>query len=85
MDCENCAVPHLWPVNYGAWELYYLIANQFVYDFHALPLVFELYRPRLTLAEARLLFEKLVIIHSEMTRREEKEDEREGNLPPVSH
>lgn len=74
MDCENCAVPRLWESNVEAWTFYLQIANQFVYDFHALPLVFELYQPRMTLPEARLLYEKLVILHSELTKKPDKED-----------
>jgi len=64
-------VPRLWQINYEAWELYQFINSQFVYDFHALPLVFEILKPRWSRAEAVLMLEKLIIIHAELTKREE--------------
>ena len=79
MDCENCATPRLWECNYEAWIFYQRAANQFVYDFHALPLVFELYQPKLTLREARLLFEKLVIIHSALSKKQTTEPPEDTN------
>jgi len=62
-DCENCDLPVLSEANQEAWELYQTINSQFVYDFHALPLVFDVYGVRCTREEAKVLLEKLILIH----------------------
>jgi len=46
-----------------AWELYHAINTKFVYDFHALPLVFEIHGIQCTRAEAKIMLEKLTMIH----------------------
>lgn len=50
------------------WELYQAINNQFVYDFNALPLVFEIFDIHCTRREARELVKKLSIIHDLVTK-----------------
>lgn len=62
-DCENCDIPVLRPANAGIIELYQLINTQFVYDFHAIALVFEVFHPQCSRAEAREMLEKLISIH----------------------
>ena len=54
-------------------ELYQAINTQFVYDFHALPLVFEIFDIQATRAEAIELLEKLNLIH-DLTTKHEKPD-----------
>jgi len=51
-----------------AWELYGAINSQFVYDFHALPLVFEIFDIHCTRREAKELLKKLSIIHDLTTK-----------------
>jgi len=41
-----------------------------VYDFHALPLVFEVLDIQVTRAEARSMLEKLIMIHQLITKQE---------------
>ena len=62
-DCENCDLPILLPENREAWDLYRQINTQFVYDFHALPLVFNVYGIRCNREEAKELLNKLILIH----------------------
>jgi len=50
-----------------------MIANKFVYDFHALPLVFDILKPEMTKREAIKLLEKLILIHSIITRHDEED------------
>ena len=45
------------------WQLYQAINTQFVYDFHALPLVFEIFGIQATRMEAQDMLEKLILIH----------------------
>ena len=54
-------------------ELYQAINTQFVYDFHALPLVFEIFNIQVTRAEAMELLEKLNLIH-DLTTKHKKPD-----------
>lgn len=72
-DCENCKNPVLWPCNYEAWRIYGYIANKFTYDFHALPLIFEVLKPEMTRGEALKLLDKLILIHGIITRHDEDE------------
>lgn len=48
-----------------------MIANKFVYDFHALPLVFEILKPQMSQNEALRLLDKLILIHGIITRHDE--------------
>ena len=72
-ECDSCPNPVLLPTNYEAWQCYSLIANQFVYDFHAVQLVFDILNLKLTREQAILLLEKLIIIHRVMNVHEEKD------------
>ena len=62
-DCGTCDLPFLLPENRDAWELYRTINTRFVYDFHALPLVFNVYGMRCNREEAKGLLDKLILIH----------------------
>jgi hypothetical protein len=73
LPCDTCTIPTLWQSNLDAWNMYGLISNKFTYDFHAISLVFEIYKPSLTRHQAMDLFEKLVLIHSIITKREDKD------------
>ena len=44
-------------------------------DFHALPLVFDIYCPKWTQEEAKLMLDKLSIIHREFNKTEEEIEE----------
>ena len=57
--------------NRQAWELYRVISTQFVYDFGALPLVFDVYNVRCTRQEAKELLTKLAIIHDMVRKKAE--------------
>lgn len=61
--CNTCKNPVLFSSNREAWQLYSLINRRFIYDHHALPLVFEIVNPKMTRGEAFGLLEKLCIIH----------------------
>jgi len=50
------------------WTFYHIINTQFVYDFHALPLVFEIYNIQCTRNEAQIMLEKLIMIHDIATK-----------------
>ena len=67
-DCEKCPRHNVSPEDLQAWELYQAINSQFVYDFHGLPLVFEIFDIRCTRQEARELLERLSIIHDLVTK-----------------
>ena len=43
--------------------LYSLISSSFAKDFDALPLILQVFKPRMTRGEARLLLRKLILIH----------------------
>ena len=62
-DCENCHNPILLAENKDAWDLYQVINTRFVYDFHALPLVFEVHNIKCTRAKAKTMLQKLIMIH----------------------
>jgi len=54
----------LWKENHEAWAYYTRYINtQFVYDFQALPLVFNVLQLEMTRREALILLEKLILIH----------------------
>jgi len=55
-----------------AWDLYTRINNQFVYDFHALPLIFEIEGLSMSRREAKELLEKLAVIHELMIEKAKK-------------
>jgi len=50
------------------WTFYHIINTQFVYDFQALPLVFEIYNIQCTRNEAQIMLEKLIMIHDIATK-----------------
>ena len=62
-DCEDCDLPVLFPENRDVWELYRTINTQFVYDFNALSLVFDVYGIKCTRKESKEMLEKLILIH----------------------
>ena len=72
-DCEECKIPALWPINHEVWRIYGYIANKFCYDFHALPLIFEILKPEMSRGEAMQLLDKLILIHSIITRHDEED------------
>ena len=72
-DCENCPFLNISEENLEAWNLYCAINNQFTYDFGALPLVFEIYNVECTRSEAKLLLEKLALIH-DLIKEKQKQD-----------
>ena len=73
-DCDNCNLPDLLPENNEAWELYRTLNTQFVHDFHAQPLVFEIFGVQCTRAEAKGLLEKLILIHQMMKAKNVKQN-----------
>jgi hypothetical protein len=79
-QCETCKNPYLWRVNREVFQIYNLIASRFVYDFHAINLVFDIYCMKLSKDEAVLLLEKLIIIHREMSKSEEELKEEDNKL-----
>ena len=62
--CETCPVELISDEDYDIWELYCAINTQFVHDFHALALVFEIHNIQCTRREAKDLLNKLSLIHS---------------------
>lgn len=66
--CENCPFNKASDKDLEAWGLYQAINSQFVYDFQALPLVFEVKNIQCTRREAEELLEKLSIIHDLVTK-----------------
>lgn len=66
--CETCPLPGISTEDVEVWELYQAINSQFVYDFHALPLVFEIHDIHCTRSEAKELLKKLSIIHDLITK-----------------
>lgn len=73
-DCESCGLPDLSSQDQEILDLYHEINSQFVYDFHALELVFEVHAIRCTRSEAKKLVRKLIMIHKlEGTRKPERE------------
>jgi len=66
--CETCPIANLSEANNEIWELYQTINTQFVYDFHALPLVFEIYNIQCTRNEAQIMLEKLILIYDIATK-----------------
>ncbi len=56
-------MPRLLPENQEALVLYGIINTDFVQDFQALPLIFQIYKPRMSRREAGLLLKKLILIH----------------------
>ena len=64
---EGCPIANLTEDNDEIWTLYHIINTQFVYDFQALPLVFEIYNIQCTRNEAQIMLEKLIMIHALIT------------------
>jgi hypothetical protein len=72
-DCENCEWGEpLAPENRLAFDLYERISSQFVYDFHALELVFNVYALEMTEEEAMELLDRLITIHKIVTDAQKK-------------
>ena len=68
--CETCPIDLITDANYEIWELYQKFINtQFVYDFQALPLVFEVLNIQCTRHEAFTMLEKLITIHDMVTQK----------------
>ena len=63
------------PENQEVLDLYEAINTQFVHDFNALGLVFEIFGISCTRGEARQILDKLILIHSITTQREREEIE----------
>lgn len=66
-------MPELSPENWDIWRLYQTINTQFVYDFHALPLVFNVWALKMTHEEAKMLLDKLTMIHGILSQKKEKQ------------
>lgn len=62
-DCDNCKAPVLWESNQEVFEIYELINNKFVYDFGALPFVFEALDLKMTKDKRMKLLKKMIVIH----------------------
>lgn len=85
-DCERCKNPPLWKCNRECFSLYNLIASRFVYDFHAINLVFDIFSMEMSKDEAVLLLEKLIIIHREMSKSDEDiKEEETKNIASVEN
>ena len=56
--------------NHQVFEIYNLLNSQFVHDFNALELVFQLLDLKMTRSEALLLFKKLTCIHKILVERD---------------
>lgn len=65
--CEGCPVLNLSPADQAVWELYQDINRQFVYDFGALSLVFEIHGLKLSKPEAKRILRELCGIHDIVT------------------
>jgi len=63
----------LLPENKDVLDLYEKINTHFVYDFKALPLVFEIYGIQCTRGEAKEMLEKLIMIHSFLQKHKKKD------------
>lgn len=72
-ECETCPIENVTEENSEVWDLYHIINTQFVYDFQALPLVFEVYNIRCTRNEAVTMLEKLILIHDLITKKNRKD------------
>jgi len=76
-DCENCDLPILLQANMEVMDLYDVINTQFVHDFNALGLVFEVFGISCTRSEAKEMLDKLITIHGIKKEREIEDRNRE--------
>ena len=72
-------MPVLCQKNIEVWRLYQTINTQFVYDFQAIQLVFNVYAFRLTQEEAKDMLDKLILIHGILTQRKDGAEEQNSD------
>lgn len=82
VECAECSAPVLFSENDEAWEIYRRYINrQFVVDFHAFDFIMSIvgkyFSLKMSLEEAMLLVDKLLLIHDVATRTHREVQERE--------